>query len=195
MLIPDLSRVLPVFHPSCFKLFHSKGNCFAHCSGYSWRNVLLPFLNSAMSHSSVILSSNLILTGNLSPMTTFSTMRASRIRLSAEQVRDQALAVSDLLSDKMYGPSVMPPQPEGVWQVIRNVLRWEESKGEDRYRRALYTFWRRSSPYPSFISFDSPSRELCVSRRINTNTPLQALTTLNDTVYVEAARALGQLMM
>lgn len=121
--------------------------------------------------------------------------RASRIRLSAEQVRDQALAVSDLLSDKMYGPSVMPPQPEGVWQVIRNVLRWEESKGEDRYRRALYTFWRRSSPYPSFISFDSPSRELCVSRRINTNTPLQALTTLNDTVYVEAARALGQLMM
>lgn len=120
--------------------------------------------------------------------------RASRIRLSAEQIRDQALAVSGLLSSKMYGPSVMPPQPEGVWQVIRNVVKWRESEGEDRYRRALYTFWRRSSPYPSFITFDSPSRELCVSRRIRTNTPLQALNTLNDTVYVEAARALGRLM-
>ncbi len=121
--------------------------------------------------------------------------RASRVRLSAEQIRDQALAVSGLLSAKMYGPSVMPPQPEGVWQVIRNVLKWRESEGEDRYRRAVYTFWRRSSPYPSFITFDSPSRELCVSRRIRTNTPLQALNTLNDTVYVEAARALGKLML
>lgn len=120
--------------------------------------------------------------------------RASRVRLSAEQIRDQALAVSGLLSDKMYGPSVMPPQPDGIWQVIRNVLRWEESEAEDRYRRALYTFWRRSSPYPAFLTFDSPTKELCVSRRIRTNTPLQALTTLNDTVYVEAARALAQKM-
>ncbi|MEN0048383.1 MAG: PSD1 and planctomycete cytochrome C domain-containing protein [Bacteroidota bacterium] len=117
--------------------------------------------------------------------------RASRVRLSAEQIRDQALAVSGLLSSKMYGPSVMPPQPDGIWQVIRNVLRWEESEAEDRYRRALYTFWRRSSPYPAFLTFDSPTKELCVSRRIRTNTPLQALTTLNDTVYVEAARALA----
>lgn len=118
--------------------------------------------------------------------------RAYRKRLTAEQVRDQALAVSGLLSDKMYGPSVMPPQPDGVWQVIRQVLRWRESGGEDRYRRALYTFWRKSSPYPSFLTFDSPSREYCVSRRIPTNTPLQALVTMNDTVYVEAARALAQ---
>lgn len=118
--------------------------------------------------------------------------RAYRKRLTAEQVRDQALAVSGLLSDKMYGPSVMPPQPDGVWQVIRQVLRWRESDGEDRYRRALYTFWRKSSPYPSFLTFDSPSREYCVSRRIPTNTPLQALVTMNDTVYVEAARALAQ---
>ena len=94
--------------------------------------------------------------------------------------------------DKMYGPSVMPPQPNGIWQVIRNVLKWEESEAEDRYRRALYTFWRRSSPYPAFLTFDSPTKELCVSRRIRTNTPLQALTTLNDTVYVEAARVLAQ---
>lgn len=120
--------------------------------------------------------------------------RASRVRLSAEQIRDQALAVSGLLSDKMYGPSVMPPQPDGIWQVIRNVLRWEESEAEDRYRRALYTFWRRSSPYPAFLTFDSPTKELCVSRRIRTNTPLQALTTLNDTVYIEAARALARKM-
>lgn len=118
--------------------------------------------------------------------------RAYRKRLTAEQVRDQALAVSGLLSDKMYGPSVMPPQPDGVWQVIRQVLRWRESGGEDRYRRALYTFWRKSSPYPSFLTFDSPSREICVSRRIPTNTPLQALVTMNDTVYVEAARALAK---
>lgn len=121
--------------------------------------------------------------------------RAYRKRLTAEQVRDQALAVSGLLSTKMYGPSVMPPQPDGVWQVIRNVLRWRESQGEDRYRRALYTFWRKSSPYPSFLTFDSPSREICVSRRIQTNTPLQALTTMNDTVYVEAARALAKMAM
>ena len=121
--------------------------------------------------------------------------RAYRKRLTAEQVRDQALAVSGLLSTKMYGPSVMPPQPDGVWQVIRNVMRWRESQGEDRYRRALYTFWRKSSPYPSFLTFDSPSREICVSRRIQTNTPLQALTTMNDTVYVEAARALAKIAM
>ncbi|MEZ5039559.1 MAG: DUF1553 domain-containing protein [Saprospiraceae bacterium] len=120
--------------------------------------------------------------------------RAYRRRLTAEQVRDQTLAVCGLLSEKMYGPSVMPPQPEGVWQVIRGVMRWKESEGEDRYRRALYTFWRKSSPYPSFMTFDSPSREYCVSRRIPTNTPLQALVTMNDTVYVEAARALARQM-
>lgn len=118
--------------------------------------------------------------------------RAYRKRLTAEQIRDQALAVSGLLSPKMYGPSVMPPQPDGVWQVIRQVMRWRESDGEDRYRRALYTFWRKSSPYPSFLTFDSPSREICVSRRIPTNTPLQALVTMNDTVYFEAARALAK---
>ncbi len=121
--------------------------------------------------------------------------RGSRIRLSAEQIRDQALAVSGLLSDEMFGPPVMPPQPENVWQVVYSGMKWEESKGEDRYRRALYTYWRRTSPYPSMISFDSPSREFCVSRRISTNTPLQALVTLNDTVYVEAAMALAQRMV
>lgn len=113
--------------------------------------------------------------------------RSPRVRLTAEQIRDQALVVSGLLSDKMYGPSVMPYQPDGVWTVVYSNDKWETSDGEDAYRRGLYTYLRRSSPYPSFISFDASERETCLSRRINTNTPLQALITLNDPVYVEAA--------
>lgn len=118
--------------------------------------------------------------------------RGPRVRLNADQIRDQALAVSGLLSDKMYGPSVMPSQPEGLWQVVYSGLEWKTSEGEDQYRRGLYTYWRRTSPYPSMTTFDSPSREFCVTRRINTNTPLQALITLNDPVYMEAAQALAQ---
>ena len=117
--------------------------------------------------------------------------RSPRVRLSAEQIRDQALAVSGLLSDKMYGPSVMPHQPEGVWVAVYNNSVWKTSEGEDAYRRGVYTYLRRSSPYPSLISFDAAEREFCLSRRINTNTPLQALVTLNDPVYVEAARNLA----
>lgn len=120
--------------------------------------------------------------------------RGPRVRLTAEQVRDQALSVSGLITPTMYGPPVMPPQPDGVWQVIRNVMKWKAAEGPDRYRRAIYTFWRKSSPYPSFTTFDSPSRELCVSRRVRTNTPLQALVTLNDPVYWEAAQALASRM-
>ena len=108
--------------------------------------------------------------------------RGPRLRLGAEQIRDQALAVSELLSDKMYGPSVMPPQPEGVWQTVYNGARWQESKGEDRYRRGVYTYLKRTSPYPSFLTFDAGSREVCMIRRTATNTPLQALITLNDPV-------------
>nr|WP_262910780.1 DUF1553 domain-containing protein [Wocania arenilitoris] len=118
--------------------------------------------------------------------------RSPRVRLSAEQIRDQALTVSGLLSNKMYGPSVMPPQPDGVWTVVYNDDQWKTSKGEDAYRRGLYTYLRRSSPYPSFISFDASERETCLSRRINTNTPLQALITLNDPVYFDAAINLAQ---
>ncbi|MEM7370445.1 MAG: DUF1553 domain-containing protein [Bacteroidota bacterium] len=121
--------------------------------------------------------------------------RGPRVRLTAEQIRDQALAVSGLLSRKMYGEPVMPPQPEGIWQVVYSGMTWTVSEGEDRYRRAIYTYWRRTSPYPSLISFDSPSREFCVSRRIRTNTPLQALITLNDPVFVEAAEALANRMI
>ena len=114
-----------------------------------------------------------------------------RVRLSAEQIRDQALAVTGLLSDKMYGPGVMPYQPPGIWNVIYSGQKWETSEGEDAYRRGIYTFIRRSGSYPSFITFDGSSREVCVSRRINTNTPLQALVTMNDPVYVEAAKYLA----
>ncbi|MFM1821739.1 MAG: hypothetical protein RI967_5 [Planctomycetota bacterium] len=117
--------------------------------------------------------------------------RAPRVRLEAEQVRDQALAVSGLLSRKRGGPPVMPPQPEGVWQVVYSGDRWQTSEGEDRYRRALYTFLRRSSPYPSFLAFDSTSRETCTVRRVRTNTPIAALVTLNDPVYLECAQALA----
>ncbi|MEQ9217172.1 MAG: PSD1 and planctomycete cytochrome C domain-containing protein [Cyclobacteriaceae bacterium] len=115
-----------------------------------------------------------------------------RTRLSAEQLRDQTLAVTGLLSDKMYGPSVMPYQPEGIWNVVYSGNKWVVSDGEDAYRRGLYTFLRRSAAYPSFITFDASSRDVCVSRRINTNTPLQALTTLNDPAYVEAATHLAK---
>ena len=120
--------------------------------------------------------------------------RGPRFRLSAEQIRDQALAVSGLLSRKMYGPSVFPPQPPGLWTNPYSDLTWQTSEGEDRYRRALYTYWRRTVPYPSLLTFDAPTRELCVSRRIRTNTPLQSLVTLNDPVYVEAAVALARRM-
>ncbi|MEL7159367.1 MAG: PSD1 and planctomycete cytochrome C domain-containing protein [Bacteroidota bacterium] len=117
--------------------------------------------------------------------------RGPRFRLSAEQVRDQALVVGGLLNPEVYGPSVMPHQPDGVWNVIRQVARWRKSPGELAHRRALYTFYRRVSPYPTMLLFDAPSRENCVSRRIRTNTPLQAMVTLNDPVFVEAAAALA----
>ena len=120
--------------------------------------------------------------------------RGPRFRMSAEQIRDQALAVSALLSDKMYGPSVMPYQPEGVWMTVYSGEYWAKSEGEDQYRRSIYTFLKRTSPYPSFISFDASSREVCLVDRIRTNTPLQALTTLNDPVYLEAARNLAVVM-
>ena len=120
--------------------------------------------------------------------------RGPRLRLPAEQIRDQALAVAGLLSPKMYGPSVMPPQPDGVWQTVYSNEAWVESQGEDRYRRGLYTYIKRTSPYPSFLTFDAGSREVCTVRRTVTNTPLQALVTLNDPVYLEAAYYLAREM-
>jgi len=119
--------------------------------------------------------------------------RAPRFRLEAEMVRDQALAISGLLSHKVGGPSVYPPQPDGLWRTAFDISRsWPTSTGGDRYRRGLYTFWRRTVPYPSMSTFDAPSRETCTLRRVRTNTPLQAFVTLNDPVYVEAAQALAR---
>lgn len=121
--------------------------------------------------------------------------RGPRIRLSAEQVRDQVLAVSGLLSKKMYGKSVMPYQPAGVWNSVYSGEKWLESEGEDRYRRSVYTYIKRTSLYPSMMMFDGSTREVCVSRRIRTNTPLQALATLNDSSFVVAARYFASGMM
>jgi hypothetical protein len=106
-------------------------------------------------------------------------------------VRDITLAASGLLGTKIGGPSVFPYQPEGVWGQPYSSDKWVESSGEDRYRRGVYTFIRRTSAYPSLLTFDAPSREFCTVRRVRTNTPLQALTTLNDPVFFEAARALA----
>ncbi|HTE07977.1 MAG TPA: DUF1553 domain-containing protein, partial [Flavitalea sp.] len=114
--------------------------------------------------------------------------RGERVRLSAEQVRDQALCISGELCDSMYGPSVYPWQPAGIWLSPWNSKDWEQSKGKQQYRRALYTYWKRSSAYPSMITFDGVSREVCTVRRIRTNTPLQALATLNDSAYIDMAR-------
>jgi hypothetical protein len=119
--------------------------------------------------------------------------RAPRYRLEAEMVRDQALALSGLLSRKIGGPSVYPPQPANLWQAAFNGQRsYPTSTGEDKYRRGLYTFWRRTVPYPSMTAFDAPSRETCSIRRSRTNTPSQAFVTLNDPVFVEAAQSLAR---
>jgi hypothetical protein len=121
--------------------------------------------------------------------------RGPRVRLTAEQIRDQSLAVSGLLSKKMFGPSVMPDQPEGVWQTVYSGMQWKTSEGEDRYRRGVYTYMRRTSPYPNMLTFDAPSREFCMVRRIRTNTPLQALAVLNDTVTTQVSVALAKRMI
>jgi hypothetical protein len=120
--------------------------------------------------------------------------RGPRIRLTAEQIRDQGLAVSKLLSQKMYGKSVMPFQPDGIWRSPYSGDTWKTSEGEDRFRRALYTYWKRTAPYPSMITFDGGAREVCITRRIRTDTPLQALTTLNDSTYMVIARYFASLM-
>lgn len=119
--------------------------------------------------------------------------RGPRFRLSAEMIRDQALSVSGLLAHKLFGPPVRPLQPnQGVNAAFGSAIDWKTSEGEDKFRRGLYTTWRRSNPYPSMMAFDAVNREVCTVRRDRTNTPLQALVTLNDPVYVEAAQALAR---
>ena len=117
--------------------------------------------------------------------------RGPRFRLEAEALRDSALAVSERLTSQLYGPPVFPPQPDGVWQVVYSGDQWATATDGDRYRRGLYTFWRRTAPHPAMLTFDAGSRETCSVRRIRTNTPLQALVLLNDETFVEAAGGLA----
>ncbi|MCA9213562.1 MAG: DUF1553 domain-containing protein [Planctomycetales bacterium] len=117
--------------------------------------------------------------------------RAPRFRVPAEMVRDIMLRASGLLSDKMYGPSVHPPQPQSVTAVAYGSPKWNVSGGQDRYRRSLYTFSKRTAPFAAYSVFDGPTGENCVSRRDRSNTPLQALTLLNDDMYLEMSRALA----
>ena len=123
--------------------------------------------------------------------------RGPRFRLDAEMLRDQALVVSGLLVDRVGGPSVKPPQPDGLWQAVgysgSNTVRFVADQGPDKvHRRSLYTFWKRTAPPPQMSTFDAPSRESCSARRERTNSPLQALLLMNDPQYVQAARALGR---
>jgi hypothetical protein len=121
--------------------------------------------------------------------------RAPVRRLTAEMLRDQALAVSGLLTEKIGGPSVKPYQPEGLWAVAMGSPRYDQSRGPDLYRRSLYTFWKRTVPHPAMVTFDAAERNVCIVRRQTTSTPLQALALLNDTQIVEAARFLAQRML
>ncbi len=118
--------------------------------------------------------------------------RGPRFRLEAEIVRDSALRASGLLSEKIGGPSVRPPQPDGVTEVAYGSPKWNASTGPDRYRRSLYTFAKRTAPFALYQTFDAPTGEACIARRDVSNTPLQALALLNDVVFLEAAQALGK---
>ncbi|MDZ4684120.1 MAG: PSD1 and planctomycete cytochrome C domain-containing protein [Planctomycetaceae bacterium] len=118
--------------------------------------------------------------------------RGPRFRLSAETIRDQALAASGLLSTKQGGEPIMPHQPTNIWRAVgRNAPKWVDAKDEDRFRRGVYVVWRRAAPYPSFVNFDAPDRASCTVNRPRTNTPLQALTLLNDPASIEMAVALA----
>jgi mono/diheme cytochrome c family protein len=116
-------------------------------------------------------------------------------RLTAEMVRDQALLASGLLNPALGGPPVMPPQPAGIWMTVYSDSNWVDATGPDRYRRAIYTFIKRSAVYPSFVTFDAAPHDVSLARRIPTSTPLQALVALNDPVYREAAAALARRML
>ena len=120
--------------------------------------------------------------------------RGPRNRLSAEMIRDQALATAGLISPKMFGPPVFPPQPAGVWNSVYSGATWKESQGEDRFRRGIYTYCKRTSGFPGLLTFDAPSRDLCSARRLVSNTPLQALVTMNDPAHIEAAQGLAKRM-
>jgi hypothetical protein len=121
--------------------------------------------------------------------------RAPRVRVEGEVVQDIALSVSGLLNSKIGGPSVYPPIPSSVGDTAYGGFNWPETKGDDRYRRGLYTYWKRSLPFPTLIAFDVPTGETACTRRVRSNTPLQALTTLNEKTFVQAAQAMALRVM
>ena len=125
--------------------------------------------------------------------------RGPRFRMDAEMVRDYALTTSGLLVNKIGGPSVRPYQPDGIWDAVAmpesNTRNYEADTGEGLYRRSMYTFWKRAAPPASMDTFNAPARENCTVKRERTNTPLQALTTLNDIQFIEAARVLAQRLL
>ncbi len=157
-------------------------------SGWSWKHLHRMIVTSATYRQSSKIDP---LDSEKDPANRYLS-RAPRFRVEAETVRDVSLAISGLLSHKIGGPSVYPPIPDGVLNLgYGKPMDWPVSKGEDRYRRGMYTFWKRSVPYPGLLVFDAPQGEVSCARRIRSNTPLQALTTLNDAVFVEAAQAFG----
>jgi hypothetical protein len=121
--------------------------------------------------------------------------RGPRVRLSADEVRDQALAIAGLLVEKIGGPSVKPYQPAGLWKELTGGEDYKPDHGDGLHRRSLYTFWKRTSPPPMMMNFDSSGRETCVVREIRTNTPLQSLNLMNDVTFLEAARGIALRML
>ena len=121
--------------------------------------------------------------------------RGPRVRLEAEVIRDSALMAAGLLSAKMYGPGVRPPQPEGVTESAYGGAKWQASGGDDRFRRSIYTYQKRTAPFAFTTTFDGPSGEACIARREVSNSALQALTLLNDPMFVEVAQSLGKTVL
>ncbi|MBI3865981.1 MAG: DUF1553 domain-containing protein [Planctomycetia bacterium] len=164
-------------------------------SGWNIRHVLKLILTSATYRQSSRISPELAQRDPANELLS----RGPRFRLDAEVIRDSALAASGLLVEKIGGKSVKPYQPDGLWEAISfvgsNTGTFKQDTGDALYRRSMYTFWKRTSPPPSLLTFDAPSREACTVRRSRTNTPLQALVLLNDKQYVEAARKLAERIM
>jgi hypothetical protein len=160
-------------------------------SGWDVKHVLRTIVTSAAYRQSSKVTPELL---EKDPENRF-VSRGPRFRLPPEMVRDQALAWSGLLVEKVGGPSVKPYQPPGLWQELAGGRGYEPEKGEGLYRRSLYTYWKRTVAPPGMITFDSPSREVCVVRQTRTDTPLQALHLMNDTIYLEAARQLAVRML
>jgi hypothetical protein len=159
--------------------------------GWSWKQMLRILVNSAAYQQSSVTTAEARAKDPENRLLS----RSPRPRLDAEQVRDAALQATGLLSPKIGGPSVYPPQPPGITtEGAYGPLTWTVSSGEDRYRRGLYTFAKRTAPYAMFSTFDGPSGEACLARRDVSNTPLQALTLMNDEVFLEASRHAGKVL-